>query len=186
MGYHTSNAAYAYDMQPRPYAYNGSAAPAVAPEEAPRPQRARRPRLDVVTGAGREADQAVSPVFTHVFRVFLVLVALFCAVGGARVAIASLTAAQLNANAQTVASLEKATEDSSNLEVMRSVYGSSSRIRDLAASMLGMVDATGGVTVDLGDASASSDEASASSEAPSSAGASATGSAAAPSTSSAN
>lgn len=164
MGYHTSNAAYAYDMQPRPYAYDGSAAPAAAPE-APRPQRARRPRLDVVTGAGREADQAVSPVFTHVFKVVLVLVALFCAVGGARVAIASLTAAQLNANAQTVASLEKATEDSANLEVMRSVYGSSSRIRDLAASMLGMVDATGGVTVDLKDASAASGKAAASSDA---------------------
>ena len=61
MGYQSSNAAYAYDMRAESYAsdyYRSSAAPQVE----------QRPRLDVVTGAGREANQSVSPVFTSVVK----------------------------------------------------------------------------------------------------------------------
>lgn len=121
MGYHTSNAAYAYDMQPETYAGHASA-----------PTPSARPRLDVVTGAGREASQEVSPQFTHCVKVFAVLAVLFVAIGVFRVALAGLTTATLN-NAATLSNeLTEAQEQSSELEVMRAVYGSSTRIRDLA------------------------------------------------------
>ena len=110
----------------------------------------------MVGGAGREANQAVSPVFTRVIKVALVLVAMFFALGVARVTIASVTAATLNGNAQLNSTLETAQEESSNLEVMRSVYGATTRIRDLAAGTLGMVEAEGGVTVDVSAAPAAS------------------------------
>ena len=88
-------------------------------------------------------------MFTRVIKVALVLVAMFFALGVARVTIASATAATLNGNAQLNSTLETAQEESSNLEVMRSVYGATTRIRDLAAGTLGMVEAEGGVTVDV-------------------------------------
>ena len=140
MGYHTSNAAYAYDMQPDPAVFE--------PAYAPAPVSPARPRLDVVPGAGREASQAVSPVFTHCIKVFCVLAALFCAIGLARVTIASATAATLNDAATLSSKLTTAQEESASLEVMRSVYGASTRIRDLAEGY-GMVAAEGGVTLDF-------------------------------------
>ena len=139
MGYHTSNAAYAYDLQPDASAFEPAYAPAPAPA---------RPRLDVVTGAGREASQAVSPVFTHCIKVFCVLVALFCVIGFIRVTIAGVTAASMNAAASLSNELAAAQEESANLEVMRSVYGASTRIRDLAEGY-GMVAAEGNVTLDF-------------------------------------
>lgn len=142
MAYYNTNTAVAYDMTADPYMGEEAFAPAL-------PQRLERPRLDVVGGAGREANQAVSPVFTRVIKVALVLVAMFFALGVARVTIASATAATLNGNAQLNSTLETAQEESSNLEVMRSVYGATTRIRDLAAGTLGMVEAEGGVTVDV-------------------------------------
>lgn len=152
MGYHTSNAAFAYDMQPQPadLDHAGSAVPAPA-----RPRPARRPRLDVVAGAGLEADQAVSPAFLHVIKVALAVIAVFCLVGGARVALASATSGVLNADAQLSSTLEESRSKSSDLEVMRSVYGSGTRIRDLAEGTLGMVEGTEGVTIDLSEGSAS-------------------------------
>ena len=135
MGYPTSNAAYAYDMQPEPYG-------------APAPAPASRPRLDVVPGAGREADQAASPVFTHCIKVFCALVAIFVAVGAARVAIAGLTASTLDGAAALSSKLEQAHESSASLEVANSVYGSSTRIRDLAAGW-GMVSPEGDVVLDF-------------------------------------
>lgn len=151
MGYHTSNAAFAYDMQPQPadLDHAGSAVPAPA-----RPRPARRPRLDVVAGAGLEADQAVSPAFLHVIKVALAVIAVFCLVGGARVALASATSGVLNADAQLSSTLEESRSKSSDLEVMRSVYGSGTRIRDLAEGTLGMVEGTEGVTIDLSEGSA--------------------------------
>lgn len=137
MGYHTSNAAYAYDMQPETYAGHASA-----------PTPSARPRLDVVTGAGREASQEVSPQFTHCVKVFAVLAVLFVAIGVFRVALAGLTTATLN-NAATLSNeLTEAQEQSSELEVMRAVYGSSTRIRDLAEGY-GMVAADSGITLDF-------------------------------------
>lgn len=139
MGYSTSNAAYAYDMQP-----DLLASPAAYP--APQPQA--RPKLDVVTGAGREASQDVSPQFTHCVKVFATLVAIVFAIGLFRVTVAGFTAATLN-NAATLSNqLTEAQEQSSDLEVMRAVYGSSTRIRDLAEGY-GMVAADGGVTLDF-------------------------------------
>lgn len=156
MAYNTSNAAYAYDMQPLSpdYVY-GSAAPDYrrAPHRAPEVEK--RPRLGVVTGAGREANQAVSPAFVVTVKVFAMLVALFCLVGGARVALATVTSQTLNANAALQSKLDEAAQESSDLEVMRSVYGSSTRIKDVAAGTLGMVEADGGVTIDLSDSGAS-------------------------------
>ena len=87
MGYHTTNAAYAYDMQ---------AVPAYAPV-APAPRTQERPRFDVYTAA---RDQ------------------------------------------------------SGDLEVMRSVYGADSRIRDLAEDTLGMVEPSSRITLDMSDAAA--------------------------------
>ena len=142
MGYHTSNAAYAYDLQPDAQAYQ----PAYAP--APAPAAPARPRLGVVTGAGREASQAVSPVFTHCIKVFCVLAALFCTIGLVRVTIAGATAASMNAAASMSNKLTAAQEESTNLEVMRSVYGASTRIRDLAEGY-GMVAAEGNVVLDF-------------------------------------
>ena len=152
MGYSTSNAAFAYDMQSAYPAYDGSAARQLEPA----PSAVSRPELGVVTGAGREASQGVSPVFVHAVKVFCILVALFCAVGAVRVVVSSACAGILNANAQLANELEAAQTESSDLEVMHSVYGSSTRIRDIAEGTYGMVDATDGVTIDLGDAPASS------------------------------
>ena len=150
MGYHTSNAAYAYDMR--------AAAPAPRPA-APAPAPEARPRFDVYTGAGREADQVVSPVFTHVVKVFCVLAALVFVIGLARVGLASLTAAELNANATTSNELSTARDQTGDLEVMRSVYGADSRIRDLAEDTLGMVEPKDTITLDLSDAAAASADA---------------------------
>lgn len=139
MGYSTSNAAYAYDMQPDLLA---------SPTAYPAPQPQARSKLDVVTGAGREASQDVSPQFTHCVKVFATLVAFVFAIGLFRVTVAGLTAATLN-NAATLSNqLTEAQEQSSDLEVMRAVYGSSTRIRDLAEGY-GMVAANGGVTLDF-------------------------------------
>lgn len=158
MGYHNSNAAYAYDMQPLSAGSSvRAAAPAARPDTHRAPERPARPRLGVLTGAAREADQAVSPAFVTALKVFAVLVMVFCLVGGARVALASVTASTLNANAKLSSELDAATTESSDLEVMRSVYGSDTRIREIAQGTLGMVDGGDGVTVDLsGSASGSS------------------------------
>ncbi|AEB06869.1 hypothetical protein Corgl_0755 [Coriobacterium glomerans PW2] len=151
MGYYTSNAAYAYDMQAQPQF-----------EQDPRPQRGSapegRPRFDVYTGEGLEANQAVSPVFTHVVKVFCVLMVLFCALGGVRVALASLTASSLDANARLSSKLEDARQQSSTLEVMKAVYGSDTRIRDLATATFGMVPCNEGVDLDLSGSSGHSPE----------------------------
>lgn len=56
-------------------------------------------------------------------------------IGVARVALAGVTAQVLNSNAELPTRLEKATDESSDLEVMHSVYGADTRIRDLAALM---------------------------------------------------
>lgn len=164
MAHRASNAAYAYDMydEAQPVSYpNCTAAPApVAPE---------RPRLDVVSGEGLEANQAASPYFTHVMKLAFVFVALFCIVGFARIALAGATTALLNNNAQAATSLEQAHQESSNLQVMRSVYASETRIRDLATGTLGMVNAgdddtttldfSGNQTADAGSGAASAEQA---------------------------
>lgn len=141
MGYRQSNAAFAYDVQP-------SAAPDRLRREAG-PRVDARPSLHVVTGEGREANQAVSPAFLGVIKVACVLIALFVVVGLARVGLATATAATLNSNAALSNELDAGRDESSNLEVMQSVYGSPTRIRDLASGQLGMVDAENSVTLDL-------------------------------------
>lgn len=150
MGYHTSNAAYAYDVQPAP-AYDSPREDYVS-----RPAAPERPRFDVYTGAGREANQTTSPVFSHVVKVFVALAVLFVCLGAGRVTLASATAAVLNQNASVTTALEEAQTETKNLEVMRSVYGSETRIRDLATGY-GMTEAEGSVTLDFSqDASAGS------------------------------
>ena len=147
MAYRASNAAYAYDMYDmQPQSYSEQAQPVVKAPVA-------RPSLHVVTGEGLEADQAVSPVFMHVVKLFCVLVALVFAVGLARIAMAGVTTSLLNDNAQISSSLETAQKNSSDLQVMRSVYGSKTRIRELATGALGMVEAEDGTTIDLSGAS---------------------------------
>ncbi len=110
MGYHTSNAAYAYDM--RPEVYEG---------HVPAPAQSSRPRLDVVSGAGRETSQDVSPQFTHCVKLFAVLAVMFVALGLFRVTLAGLTTATLNNAATLSNALTEAQEQSSELEVMRAV-----------------------------------------------------------------
>ena len=85
---------------------------------------------------------------------FCVLVALVFTIGVARVGIASLTTAELNANATVSNELTAARDQSGDLEVMRSVYGADSRIRDLAEDTLGMVEPTSRITLDMSDAAA--------------------------------
>ena len=138
MGYNTSNAALAYDMNAMP-AYREAPQAPVAPREQ------RTPRFDVYTGAGRQANQAVSPVFMSVLKTFCIIAAIFMTIGVARVALAGATAQVLNSNANT---LEKATDESSDLEVMHSVYGADTRIRDLAGAY-GMVEPSESVTLDF-------------------------------------
>ena len=99
MGYNTSSAALAYDMNAMP-AYRETPQAPVAPREQ------RTPRFDVYTGAGRQA------------------------------------------NAELTDTLEKATDESSDLEVMHSVYGADTRIRDLAGAY-GMVEPSESVTLDF-------------------------------------
>lgn len=142
MAYYNSNAARAYDMQDEAYEPYGAYAPAAPREEV-------RPRLDVLTGAGREANQGVSPLFTTVAKVAVAMVLVLFAVGAVRVALGSMTTVALNANAEMTTAISEAHQEASDLEVKRSVYGSRARIRDLAADTLGMVEAEGGVTLDL-------------------------------------
>ena len=66
MGYNTSNAALAYDMNAMP-AYREAPQAPVAPREQ------RTPRFDVYAGAGRQANQAVSPVFMSVLKTFCII-----------------------------------------------------------------------------------------------------------------
>lgn len=139
MGYQTSNAAYVYDM--RPDVYEGRV-------HVPAPAQSSRPRLDVVSGAGRETSQDVSPQFTHCVKLFAVLAVMFVALGLFRVTLAGLTTATLNNAATLSNALTEAQEQSSELEVMRAVYGSSTRIRDLAEGY-GMVAADSGITLDF-------------------------------------
>ena len=54
----------------------------------------------------------------------------------------------LNSNAELTNTLEKATDESSDLEVMHSVYGADTRIRDLAGAY-GMVEPSESVTLDF-------------------------------------
>lgn len=144
MAYFDSNAAYALDYQAQPnYMPERQGRPANTPLE--------RPHFDVVTGAGREANQIVSPVFTHVVKVFAVLVFLFVSIGLARVTLAGTTTAILNANAELSSSLEAAHDESSSLEVMNTVYGADTRIRDLATGALGMVEPEEGITLDISE-----------------------------------
>lgn len=163
MGHYTTNAAVAYDMGSMPYV----GAPAGNPTA---PATGARPRFDVYTGQGREANQAVSPAFMHVLKLFCVLAAIFFVVGVARVTIASATASALNASAAATASIQTAKDTGADLEVMRSVYGADTRIRDLATSTLGMVEPEETVTLDL---SASADSAAGASDAAEAAGATA-------------
>jgi hypothetical protein len=69
-------------------------------------------------------------------------------IGVARVALAGVTAQVLNSNAELTNTLEKATDESSDLEVMHSVYGADTRIRDLAGAY-GMVEPSESVTLDF-------------------------------------
>ena len=136
MGYNTSSAALAYDMNAMP-AYRETPQAPVAPREQ------RTPRFDVYTGAGRQANQAVSPVFMSVLKTVCIMT-----IGVARVALAGITAQVLNGNAELTNTLEKATDESSDLEVMHSVYGADTRIRDLAGAY-GMVEPSESVTLDF-------------------------------------
>ena len=70
MGYNTSSAALAYDMNAMP-AYRETPQAPVAPREQ------RTPRFDVYTGAGRQANQAVSPVFMSVLKTFCIIAVIF-------------------------------------------------------------------------------------------------------------
>ena len=150
MAYFDSNAAYALDYQAQPnYAPDYERAPLEHPSE--------RPRFDVLTGAGREANQIVSPAFTHVVKVSAALVFLFVSIGVVRVTLASVTTSMLNQNAELSASLEAAHDESSNLEVMNTVYGADTRIRDLATGALGMVEPEEGITLDLSEAADAED-----------------------------
>ena len=158
MGYRTSNAAYAHDVQPdvrygtdaarRVSSYDPSSYNAYGNAYAPAPEVRERPGFDVITGAGREADQETSPAFRRCIKIFAVLAAIFVAVGMFRVGLASATAGILNSNAELEDDLEEARDDSSDLEVMYSVYSSPSRIRSLAEGY-GMVEAGEGVTLDF-------------------------------------
>ena len=147
MGYNTSNAALAYDMNAMP-AYVGFADVAGLKWAGGNLGERKTPRFDVYTGAGRQANQAVSPVFMSVLKTFCIIAAIFMTIGVARVALAGVTAQVLNSNAALTNTLEKATDESSDLEVMHSVYGADTRIRDLAAAY-GMVEPSESVTLDF-------------------------------------
>ena len=95
-----------------------------------------------------QANQAVSPVFMSVLKTFCIIAVIFMTIGVARVALAGVTAQVLNSNAELTNTLEKATDESSDLEVMHSVYGADTRIRDLAGAY-GMVEPSESVTLDF-------------------------------------
>jgi hypothetical protein len=83
-----------------------------------------------------------------VLKTFCIIAAIFMTIGVARVALAGVTAQVLNSNAELTNTLEKATDESSDLEVMHSVYGADTRIRDLAGAY-GMVEPSESVTLDF-------------------------------------
>ena len=142
MGYYTSNAAIAYDYQE---------AEELRRREAP---QAPAPHFDVYTGAGRQADQPVSPAFVHMVKVCLALTLLFVGVGIARVAIFGATNAALNEASQVQEKIEQAVEEGQNLQVMSSVYGADARIRNIAAGTLGMIEPEERVVIDVSGQSA--------------------------------
>ena len=137
MGYYTSNAAVAYDYQE---------AEELRRRQAP---QAPAPHFDVYTGAGREADQPVSPAFLRMVKVCIVLALLFVAVGMARVAIFGATNAALNEASAVQEKIEQAVEEGQNLQVMSSVYGADARIRSIASGTLGMVEPEERVVIDV-------------------------------------
>lgn len=142
------NAAYAYDMQAAP-----EFAP-TQPQRRPQTPAQARPRFDVYTGAGNDANQVVSPVFMSVIKTFCVLFVLFGIIGLGRVALAGFTTATLNANAQIQTQMEETAANCKDLEVMRAVYGSESRIRELAEGY-GLSSPESTLTLDFsGDAQA--------------------------------
>lgn len=145
MGYQRGNAAYAYDYEA---------------QERLAPSAPATPRIDVYTGAGRAANQAVSPVFTHVLKVFCALVAVVFVIGLARIALASATTDVLNRGASAYEQLDEARSEGKNLEIMNSVYGSDTRIRSIAVDTLGMVEGDGSVTLDFSEPAASAADAS--------------------------
>ena len=63
MGYNTSNAALAYDMNAMPAYREAPQAPAA-------PRERRTPRFDVYTGAGRQANHSVRHFFMSVLKTF--------------------------------------------------------------------------------------------------------------------
>lgn len=140
MGYNTSSAALAYDMNAMP-AYRETPQAPVAPREQ------RTPRFDVYT-ARAVRQTGGKPVFMSVLKTFCIIAAIFMTIGVARVALAGVTAQVLNSNAELTNTLEKATDESSDLEVMHSVYGADTRIRDLAGAY-GMVEPSESVTLDF-------------------------------------
>lgn len=141
MGYNTSSAALAYDMNAMPAYRETPQAPLLPVSSARRALMSTRAR-------GRQANQAVSPVFMSVLKTFCIIAAIFMTIGVARVALAGVTAQVLNSNAELTNTLEKATDESSDLEVMHSVYGADTRIRDLAGAY-GMVEPSESVTLDF-------------------------------------
>ncbi len=158
MAYRADNAAYDYDA----YEYDMYAA---QPQTDPGYERQRtatpaeRPRFDVVTGAGRDTNQALSPRFAHVAKIAFLAVALVFVVGFARISLAGVTAGVLNANAALEETLENDRQQSSDLQVMRSTYGSDTRIRELATGALGMVSPEGeGTTLDFSNEGSSSQD----------------------------
>lgn len=142
MGRYQSNLAYAYDEAQR-----------VQPTRQTEQRTATTPHFDVYTGAGNETSVEVSPVFMHCIKVAVVLVSVMIAICFLRVSLAGYTTSILNTNAQIRTSLDEAVAVSKDLEVMTSVYGSESRIRDIAISTLGMVEPTEHVTLDLSNTS---------------------------------
>ena len=96
MGYNTSSAALAYDMNAMP-AYRETPQAPVAPREQ------RTPRFDVYTGAGRQANQAVSPVFMSVLKTFCIIAAIFMTIGVASV-VTPTTSAKMSTTHRSVRS----------------------------------------------------------------------------------
>ena len=109
----------------------------------PRSYNAWSARLDVVGGAGR-ANQAVGPVFTRVIKVALVLVAMFFALGVARVTCPGATAATLNGGSAAqrhARPLRRKLQPGSHAFRLRRCHG-----RDLAAGTLRYGRTEGSVT----------------------------------------
>lgn len=124
--------------------YQGSEAPRYDYlERARQYEVAPRPSFDVVDGGGADARvrRGVTTDFIAYVRLVALAIAVFVALGSARVALTTSTVNLLQSNLQVKNQIEEAVDLNSALRIERSVLSNTARITRIATQNYGMVHA---------------------------------------------